>query len=295
MKIDVGVLKELRSATGAGIGDCKEALEASAGDIDKAREYLREKGVAKAHKKSSRDVADGLVAVHVEGTKGAILKLGCETDFVARNDRFRAFALDLAKRLHDFGSEDLDAFLAMPHNKEGGSSIKDEIVGVAAVLGENVVVSSIGVINLASEGVLASYVHSAVGAGIGRAAALVTLEVEGKLDGGSRGELEGFAKQIAMHIVAAKPESVSIDSLSSSVVEYERSMVSKEVKELGKPDSVAEKIIEGRMQKFFEDMVLMEQTFVIDGKTKVCNLLQERSDKIGCKVRVAGYKLFSIS
>ncbi|KJV86687.1 translation elongation factor Ts [Anaplasma phagocytophilum str. CRT53-1] len=287
MKIDVEVIKELRQITGAGIGDCKEALESCSGDMDKAREYLREKGLSKAYKKSHRDVADGLVAVFAEGDAGAILKLGSETDFVARNEKFRSLALGLVRGLHGYGAEDLEGFSASSYD---GSRVADEIVAAAAVLGENVVLSGVGFVKLSGPGVIGSYVHGMVSEGLGKAAALVVLE-----GGPHSDELASFAKQLAMHIVAAKPEALSIDTLSSDVVGRERELVARQVEALGKPDSVAQKIIEGRMQKFFEEMVLLEQVFVMDGQTKIRDLLVQKGQSLKHEIRIAAYRLFAIA
>ncbi|MDB1134980.1 translation elongation factor Ts [Candidatus Anaplasma sp. TIGMIC] len=289
MKVGVEIIKELRQATGAGIGDCKEALEACSGDIDKAREYLREKGLSKAYKKSHRDVPDGIVSVYVDGARGSIVKLGSETDFVARNEKFCHLARGLARRLYDCKSEDMEGFSALHYDGSSGPSVSDEVVSAAAVLGENVVLGGIGFIELSGPGVIGSYVHSAIGDGLGKAAALVALE-----SSANPVELADLAKQLAMHVVAAKPEALSVDTLSKDVIENERSVVSKQVAALGKPESVVQRIVDGRMQKFFEDMVLLEQVFIIDGQTKVCDLLKQKGQNWGCDVRLVGYRLFSI-
>ncbi|MGN7678165.1 MAG: translation elongation factor Ts [Anaplasma sp.] len=290
MKISVEIIRELRQTTGAGVVDCKEALEACAGDMEKAREYLRERGLSKAYKKSSRDVSDGLVAVYSDGNKGAILKLGSETDFVARSEKFRSLAVQLVRELFNHGNEDLSGFSSASYSGNSGATVADEIVNAAAVLGENVVLSGVGFLGLSGNGVIGSYVHGAVGEGVGRAGAIVSLEASaGKSDA-----LAELARQIAMHVVAAKPESVSVEGLSSEIVEREKGIVTRQVEALGKPESVASKIVDGRMQKFFEDMVLLEQTFIIDGQTKIRDLLSKKSQDLGCEIRLADYRLFAI-
>ncbi len=170
MKVGVEAIRELRQITGAGLGDCKEALETCSGDMEKAKVYLREKGLSKAYKKS-HNAADGLVAVRVEGDKGAILKLGSETDFVARNEKFRSLAAELVSSLLKHGAEDLSSFSASPYDGGSGVSVADEVVNAAAVLGEHVVLSGIGFLELGGPGVIGSYIHGAVGEGIGRAGA----------------------------------------------------------------------------------------------------------------------------
>ncbi|WP_042892648.1 translation elongation factor Ts [Anaplasma marginale] len=290
MKVGVEAIRELRQITGAGLGDCKEALETCSGDMEKAKVYLREKGLSKAYKKSHRDAADGLVAVRVEGDKGAILKLGSETDFVARNEKFRSLAAELVSSLLKHGAEDLSSFSASPYDGGSGVSVADEVVNAAAVLDEHVVLSGIGFLELGGPGVIGSYIHGAVGEGIGRAGALVALEAT---TAKTEALLE-FARQLAMHIVAAKPESVSVETLSNDLVEREREIVAKQVEALGKPESVASKIVDGRMQKFFEDMVLLEQTFIMDGSTKIRDLLHNKGQDLGCEVRIVAYRLFSV-
>ncbi|MGN7661913.1 MAG: translation elongation factor Ts [Anaplasma sp.] len=291
MKISVEIVRELRQTTGAGVVDCKEALEACSGDIERARVYLREMGLSKAYKKSSRDVSNGLVAVYSDGNKGAILKLGSETDFVARSEKFRSLAVQLVRELLNHGNEDLSGFSSALYSGNSGTTVADEIVNAAAVLGENVVLGGVGFLGLSGGGVIGSYVHGAVGDGVvGRAGAIVSLEASaGKSDA-----LTELARQIAMHVVAAKPESVSVEGLSSEIVEREKRIVTKQVEALGKPESVASKVADGRMQKFFEDMVLLEQTFIIDGQTKVRDLLSRKSRDLGCEIRLADYRLFAI-
>ena len=291
MKIDVEVIKELRQISGAGLGDCKEALEACSGDMEKAREYLREKGLSKAYKKADRDVAEGLIAMVSEGSCGALVKLGCETDFVARNEKFCDLALCLARCLHGYGEANLDGFLASKYvGSEAGLSVKDEVIAAAAVLGENVVVGSVELLLLQGPGVIGSYVHGVVRDGLGKAAALVALESTVS----DAGALASFAKQLAMHVVAAKPEALSVETLDPEIVERERAMVARQVEALGKPAAVIQKIVDGRMQKFFEDMVLLEQVFVIDNQTKIRDLIQQKSQSLGGEIRLAGYKLLSV-
>ncbi|MFV9838600.1 MAG: translation elongation factor Ts [Aaplasma endosymbiont of Hyalomma asiaticum] len=289
MKIDIEVIKELRQITGAGIGDCKEALETCSGDVEKAKEYLREKGLSKAYKKSNRDTADGLVAVYTDGSKGAILKLGSETDFVARSEKFCALSSGIVRRLCDYGAEDIEGFSKFSYSEGSGTSIVDEVVAAAAVLGENIVLSGIGFIKLDCKGVVGSYVHNSVNQGLGKAGALVALESSSDSE-----EVVSFAKQLAMHVVAAKPEALSEDALSAEAVERERAIVARQVEALGKPDAVAQKIIDGRMKKFFEEMTLLDQVFILDGATKVRDVVVQKSQKLGCEVRIAGYRLLSI-
>ena len=289
MKIDVEIIKELRQVTGAGIGDCKEALEACSGDMEKAKEHLREKGLSKAFKKSNRDTADGLVAVYTEGPKGAILKLGSETDFVARSERFCALSKCMVRRLYVYGTENIEGFLEFNCSDESSTSVAGEVMAAAAVLGENVVLSGIGVIQLGCKGVVGSYVHNSVGDGLGKAGALVALESSSDSE-----DVVNFAKQLAMHVVAAKPEALSEDTLSAEVVEREKAIVARQVEALGKPDVVAQKIIDGRMKKFFEEMTLLDQVFILDGATKVCDVIVQKSQQLGCEMRLVGYRLFSI-
>ncbi|QXK91877.1 elongation factor Ts [Neoehrlichia mikurensis] len=286
MKISIDIIKKLRSITDAGLGDCKEALTACSGDIEKAKNYLREKGVLKAYKKSQRDVNDGLVAININDKQASIIQLNSETDFVARNKKFQDLALKLVELVSHYGVEEVEEFLS--YNYDSNISIKSEIMNNISVIGENINLSKIGYLNV-EKGVIGSYVHNCVMDNIGKAAAIVALSSDA-----DELQLKDLAKNIAMHIVAAKPDALSIELLDKEVIDQEYDIITKQVNVLGKSENVVKKIIEGRMQKFFEEIVLLEQVFIMDGKTKISDLIRNKELELKCSINILGYRFFSI-
>ncbi|AHC39292.1 translation elongation factor Ts [Ehrlichia muris] len=287
MKIDINAIKELRNLTGAGVGDCKEALSSCAGDIEKAKDYLREQGIAKAYKKSNKDVSDGLVAIHVNGNQGAILEVNSETDFVARNEKFQRLVLNLVSLANKYSVENIEDFLK--HEYINGTSIHDEIMSNIAIIGENIHLNKIGYLSVGS-GVVSGYIHNPVIDSLGKIGAIVALESTG-----DREKLNVLAKQIAMHIVAARPEALSIDVLDKDILDKEREIVKKQVDQLNKPISVAEKIIDGRIAKFYQDVVLLEQIFVMDNQLTISELIKRKESELAANINLIGYKLFVIN
>ncbi|ABD45414.1 translation elongation factor Ts [Ehrlichia chaffeensis str. Heartland] len=287
MKVDINAVKELRNLTGAGVGDCKEALNSCGGDIEKAKNYLREQGIAKAYKKSTKDVSDGLVAVHVNGNQGAILEVNSETDFVARNEKFQKLVLNLVSLANQYAVEDIEDFLK--HEYVSGTSIHDEIMTNIAVIGENIHLNKIGYLSV-NAGVVGGYIHSPVVNNLGKIGAIVALESTADND-----KLNVLARQIAMHIVAARPEALSVDLLDKDILDKEREIIKKQVDQLNKPVSVAERIIDGRIAKFYQDVVLLEQIFVMDNQLTISELIKKKESELGASINLVGYKLFVIS
>ncbi|KJV65374.1 MULTISPECIES: translation elongation factor Ts [Ehrlichia] len=287
MKIDINAIKELRNLTGAGVGDCKEALSSCAGDIEKAKDYLREQGIAKAYKKSNKDVSDGLIAIHVNGNQGAILEINSETDFVARNEKFQRLVLNLVSLANQYAVENIEDFLK--HEYINGTSIHDEIMSNIAIIGENIHLNKIGYLSVGS-GVVSGYIHNPVIDSLGKIGSIVALESTG-----DREKLNVLAKQIAMHIVAARPEALSIDVLDKNILDKEREIVKKQVDQLNKPISVAEKIIDGRIAKFYQDVVLLEQIFVMDNQLTISELIKRKESELATNINLIGYKLFIIN
>ncbi|KJV68964.1 translation elongation factor Ts [Candidatus Neoehrlichia procyonis] len=286
MKIDINIVKKLRDITGAGLGACKEALVACLGDIEKAKNYLREKGILKAYKKAHRDVTDGLVAINIDNKQGSIIQLNSETDFVARNQKFQDLALKLVELVRIYKVEEVTEFLECDYSNN--VSINSEIMNSIAIIGENINLGRIGYLNV-EKGVIGGYVHNSIMGNVGKAAAIVALDSDA-----DEVKLKDLAKNIAMHIVAAKPEALSIELLDKQVIDQEYDIIAKQVGMLDKPENVVKKIIEGRMQKFFEEVVLLEQIFVIDGKTKINDLIKNKELELRCKINIAGYRFFAI-
>jgi len=285
-QITAAQVKELRGKTGAGMMDCKKALQETDGDMEAAVDWLRTKGLAAAAKKSGRVAAEGLVAVTTDGARGAVIEINSETDFVARNDQFQAFVKTAAGIALDKGG-DMEAVAGAPY-PDTGRNVSEELTHLIATIGENMSLRRSAVVG-AETGAVGSYVHSAVAPGLGKIAVLVALNSTG-----DQGKLEELARQLAMHVAAATPQSVSVDDLDAAAVERERAVLIEQAKDSGKPDNIIEKMVEGRLRKFYEEVVLTEQTWVIDGETKVAKVLEQAAKDVGAPVEIAGFIRFAL-
>jgi elongation factor Ts len=281
-QVSAAMIKDLRGKTGAGMMDCKNALQETEGDIDAAVDWLRTKGLAAAAKKSGRVAAEGLVAVVAEGTNGAVVEVNSETDFVARNDQFQAFARTMGAMVMANGNGDLEALQAQPY-PDGERNVGEELTHMIATIGENMSLRRAETLSV-NEGVVTSYVHAAAAPGLGRIGVLVGLE-----SSGDQAQLSALAKQVAMHVAAASPQSVSVDDLNQEDVERERAVLSDQARESGKPEEIIAKMVEGRLRKFYQDVVLTEQTWVIDGESKVAAVLEQAGKDLGTPVKIAGF------
>jgi elongation factor Ts len=285
-EITASLVKELREKTGAGMMDCKRALVETGGDIEQALDWLRKKGLAAAAKKAGRVAAEGLVGVSVANRVGAVVEVNSETDFVARNQDFQAFVAGVVEvaREVEGNLEKLKA-AAFPG---GGNTVAERLIGMIGKVGENLVLRRAAALAV-GQGVMASYVHNAAAAGLGRIGVLVALESTGE-----RPALEAFGKQLAMHVAAARPEAVGRGDLEPARVERERSVLAEQARASGRPESIVEKMVEGRLRKFYQEVVLEEQTFVIDGETKVADAVSAAAKEAGAPVRVAGFVRFEL-
>lgn len=285
-QITADQIKNLRESTGAGMLDCRKALTENAGDMDKAVDWLRKKGLSAAAKKSGRVAAEGVAAVAVEGTKGAIIELNAETDFVARNEQFQALAratAELAVR-HSIGDVE-----QLKNTKDGhGKTVADNVANAIATIGENMTLRRAAILGV-TKGCVASYVHSAVVPGMGKIGILLGLESTGDL-----GKLEALGKQIAMHIAAARPEALTTTEVDSAKLDRERAVYREQALASGKPAEVIEKMVEGRVRKYYEEVVLMEQVFVIDNKTKISQVVANAAKEIGAPVALTGFIRFQV-
>jgi elongation factor Ts len=282
-EITTALIKELREKSGAGMMDCKKALTENGGDLDAAVDWLRTKGLAAAAKKSSRVAAEGLVAVATSGTKGAVVELNAETDFVARNDKFQ----DLAKQLADVAlkTETSDAE-ALKAAALGGATVQDAVTSAIAVIGENMNLRRVSYLSV-SQGVVAQYIHNSAAPGLGKIGVLVALESTGNAD-----KLNELGRQIAMHIAAAKPEALTTADVDPDALNRERAVLKEQAIASGKPAEIAEKMVEGRIRKYYEEVVLLEQLYVMDGKTKVREVVEAAAKEIGAPVKVTAYTRF---
>ena len=285
MSVTAALVKELREKSGAGMMDCKKALGETNGDMDAAIDWLRTKGLAAAAKKSGRVAAEGLVAVHVDGANGAMIELNSETDFVSRNDEFQSFASTLAKLA--LSADDLDALNAMDY-PETGRTVAEELTNKIATIGENMTLRRMTKVSV-SEGAIVPYMHNAVAGGLGRIGVLVGLQ-----SGASADDLNALGKQLAMHIAATSPASLSVDDLDADLVARERDVLIEQAKASGKPQEIAEKMVEGRMRKYYQEVVLLEQTFVIDGESKVGDVVAKAGKDAGSDIAMTAFAQFNL-
>ncbi len=285
--ISAAMVKELRDKTGAGMMDCKQALIENNGDIEASVDWLRKKGLSKAAKKSGRVAAEGLVGVAVDGNVGSMVEVNSETDFVARNAQFQDMVGQIAKLSLKAGGN-LSTLLAATY--PGGSiSVEEHVKEAVATIGENMSVRRTSELKV-GEGVIIDYVHNRVADGLGKMGVLLALE-----SSGDKAKVTEFGRQVAMHIAAAAPLSVSIDELDPAVVERERAIYIDQAKASGKPQEIAEKMVEGRLRKeFFQQVVLLQQVFVIDGKATVEQAVKAAADDIGAPVKVAGFIRYAL-
>jgi elongation factor Ts len=276
MAITAAMVKELRDSTGAGMMDAKKALTETDGDMEAAVDFLRAKGLAKAEKKAGRTAAEGLVAVAVEGGAGVVVEVNSETDFVARNADFQEMVARIAKVA--LGARDIDALNAAPL---GDKTVAEFVTAKVATIGENMSVRRMGRI----EGdAVASYVHNAVAPGMGKIAVLVALTSTA-----DKAALEGLGKQIAMHVAATSPASLDISDLDPALVEREKNILTEQARESGKPEAVIEKMIVGRMNKFYQEVCLLKQSFVINPDLTVEKAIAEAAAAAGAPIAVAAF------
>jgi elongation factor Ts len=286
MAVTAQQVKELRDSTGVGMMDCKKALEETGGDMDAAVDWLRTRGLAKAAKKAGRVAAEGLVGINTDGTKAAIVEVNSETDFVARNDQFQGIVGNVAKLALDAkGSIEKLAEMPFPGT---GRSVAAELTDAIAKIGENMNLRRSQVIEV-KDGVIGSYVHNTVKPGLGKLGVIVGLESTG-----DKGVLAGLGKQLAMHIANTNPASVSQDDIDPAIVAKEREIFTEQAKESGKPAEVIAKMVEGRVRKFFEEATLLAQTFVIDGESKVKDIVAKAEKEAGAPIKVTKFVRYAL-
>ncbi|MBT4847870.1 MAG: elongation factor Ts [Alphaproteobacteria bacterium] len=283
MSVTAALVKELREKSGAGMMDCKKALNETNGDMDAAIDWLRTKGLAAAAKKSGRVASEGLVAISVSGTLGALVELNSETDFVSRNDEFQTFAKTLSSLA--LKASDIEALKAMDYPNTG-RTVAEELTHKIATIGENMSLRRMEKVSVES-GAIVPYIHNATADGLGRIGVLVGLS-----SSADSAVLSGVGKQIAMHIAATTPASISVDDLDPEMVARERDVLIEQAKASGKPQEIAEKMVEGRLRKYYEEVVLLEQTFVIDGETKVGNVIEAAAKDAGADIKLTHFAHF---
>ena len=261
MEITAAMVKELRERSGAGMMDCKKALVENAGDMEAAIDWLRTKGLSTAAKKSGRVAAEGLVGVASAANRGAMVEVNAETDFVARNETFQNFVAEVARVVLAVG-EDLDLIKAAPF-PGSGRSVAEELTHLVATIGENMNIRRARVFTV-SQGVVATYMHSAVKPGLGKIGVLAAVEGPGEI-----ATLELLGRQIGMHVAATRPEALDTSAVDPAALERERAVLSEQARASGKPEAIIEKMVEGRIRKYYEEVVLLEQVWVHDGESRV--------------------------
>ena len=286
--ITAAMVKELRETTGAGMLDCKKALVEANGNMEQAVDWLRKKGLASAAKKSSRVAAEGLVAVAVDGNKGAAVEVNSETDFVAKNEIFQEYVEDAAKvALHCNG--DVEAMKAFVCPKCADSkTFGERLTDMIAKIGENMNLRRAKVISV-NNGVVCSYIHNAVRNGLGKIGVLVALESTA-----DKAKLEELGKHIAMHIAATAPIALNIAGVAPEAVEHEKSIFAEQAKASGKPANIIEKMVEGRIRKFYEEVVLEEQAFIMDPDKKIKDIVADAAKECGTDIKLTDFVFFKL-
>lgn len=276
-------VKALRERTGSGMMDCKKALVACDGDIDAAIDWLRKKGLASASKKAGRVAADGLIAISSCESCATLVELNAETDFVAKNEKFQEFAKNVADLAHN-KCADLETLKSLQY-PGSEKTVEEELTNLIAVIGENMQIRRVEHVCV-ENGVVATYIHNKIADSLGKIGVVVAFE------GGKSDSLKAAGKQIAMHIAAANPQYLNIEDIPSDVLARERAVVSELARSSGKPEAVVEKMVEGRLRKFYEEVVLLEQVFVIDGESKVKDVVAKAAKDCGCDVKLAKFVKF---
>jgi elongation factor Ts len=274
------LVKELREKTGAGMSDCKKALVETDGDLEGAVDWLRTKGLAAAAKKSGRVAAEGLVGVVSAVNRAAMVEVNAETDFVARNEAFQNFVATVAKIALDIG-DDIDAIKAAPFPGTM-HTVADELVSMVATIGENMNIRRAKVLTVGS-GVVATYMHNALKPGLGKIGVLVALEGPGE-----SATLETLGRQVGMHVAATRPDALDVNAVDPAALERERTVLSEQARESGKPEAIIEKMVEGRIRKYYEEVVLLEQVWVHDGESRVRAVMKKAG------VALTGFERFAL-
>jgi elongation factor Ts len=284
--VTAALVKELREKTGAGMMDCKRALGDTGGDIESAVDWLRKKGLAAAASKAGRVAAEGLIGVATRGSVGAVVEVNSETDFVARNNEFQTFVREVSALALD-GNGEIGSLKEAAY-PSSGRTVDAELTYLIATIGENLVLRRLKRLSAGQGGVF-SYVHNALGPGIGKIGVIVALTSTIAPD-----ELAVLGKQLAMHVAAASPLYLDVASVPKSALEREREVLREQARATGRPEEIIEKMVDGRLRKFYEEVVLLEQIFVVDQKTKISLVVEQAAKAAGGPIRVAGFVRFSL-
>ncbi len=279
--ITAALVKELREQSGAGMLDCKKALTETDGNVEAAIDWLRKKGLAAAAKKAGRVAAEGLVGVCAEGTTAAVVEVNSETDFVARNEIFQGY-VGKVSALALQAEGDIEKLAALPFGEED-RDVAAQLTHLVGTIGENMNLRRAATLKV-ENGVVAHYIHGQVAPGMGKIGVLVALESTGDV-----AKLEALGKQVAMHVAAANPQFLNVESVDAEALERERAVLVEQAKASGKPDNIIDKMVDGRIRKYYEETVLVEQVFVIDGETKINKVLKNAEAEVGAPIALTGF------
>ena len=284
-EVTASLVKELRDKTGAGMMDCKNALVETNGNIEESIDWLRKKGISGAEKKSARVAADGVIAVSINTDAAALVEINSETDFVSRNPDFQKFAKNISEiaLLHGQTIDELKKAKYL----DSGKSVEEALTDLIGLIGENIVLRRSSLLKNANNNIFSSYIHGQVNEGLGKIGVILSLESNIDSD-----KIKDLGKQIAMHIAASKPMAISSDDVDPEVIERERSILVEQAKDSGKPDNIIEKMVDGRISKFFSEITLLDQTWVIDGESKVSKIIQDLEKDLSCNILIKDFKYF---
>ena len=286
MTLSASMVKELREKSGAGMMDCKKALVETNGNMEDAIDWLRKQGLSAVAKKSSRVAAEGLIGISINGFQGAMVEINSETDFVARNELFQNFVKN-CRNLVLSNKSDINILKKLPF-PDSDRTVDQELNNNIATIGENMNIRRAEYLEV-SEGVVASYIHNKIAEDLGKLGVIVAIESQAK-----KSQLLDVGKQIAMHIAATSPKALNIDDLDNDLVKREKEVLIDQAMSTGKPKEIAEKMVQGRLQKFFQEVVLNEQVSVIDGETKIKDVIKKLSNDLGTEVKIKDFKILKL-
>ena len=284
-EVTASLVKELRDKTGAGMMDCKNALVETNGNIEESIDWLRKKGISGAEKKSARVAADGVIAVSINTDAAALVEINSETDFVSRNPDFQKFAKNISE-IALINGQTIEE-LKKAKYLDSGKSVEEALTDLIGLIGENIVLRRSSLLKNANNNIFSSYIHGQVNEGLGKIGVILSLESNIDSD-----KIKDLGKQIAMHIAASKPMAISSDDVDPEVIERERSILVEQAKDSGKPDNIIEKMVDGRISKFFSEITLLDQTWVIDGESKVSKIIKDLEKDLSCNILIKDFKYF---
>ena len=284
-EVTASLVKELRDKTGAGMMDCKNALVETNGNIEESIDWLRKKGISGAEKKSARVAADGVIAVSINTDAAALVEINSETDFVSRNPDFQKFA-KIISEIALINGQSIEE-LKKAKYLDSGKSVEEALTDLIGLIGENIVLRRSSLLKNVNNNIFSSYIHGQVNEGLGKIGVILSLESNIDSD-----KIKDLGKQIAMHIAASKPMAISSDDVDPKVIERERSILVEQAKDSGKPDNIIEKMVDGRISKFFSEITLLDQTWVIDGESKVSKIIQDLEKDLSCNILIKDFKYF---